>query len=262
MTRSDLSPRPTSAQMTRRVLVLAAALFSILVAYAQVTMGWGQSQAEFAAQGDSTLRVAPYAFSIWSLIYIGLMIYAVRQVLPRTGESELLSRLGWPSVVAFLGIGSWIVAAAYDWRWVTVILIFVAWLGLLLPLLGQASRIRTLPLMHADRTTVVWPLAALAGWLTAAAPLNLVSVLTSEQLLPLPPTTMALVAVGVIAGIAIGVTARLRTLIFCLPVAWALVGAYVAEQARNPSVAYGALAAVVAVLLVSVFLVLRGRPRS
>ncbi len=260
MTQPDTFARPNAAQMTRRVLVLVSALFSILVAYSQVSMGWGQSQAEFAAEGDSTLRVAAYAFSIWGLIYIGLLIYAVRQLLPRTGESQLINRLGWPSVVAFVGIGGWIVAAAYDWRWMTVILIFMAWLALLLPLLSLASTIRALPLMHADRTTVVWPLAALAGWLTAAAPLNLVGVLTSEQLLPLPPTTMALIAVGVIAGIGIGVTARLRTLAFPLPIAWALVGAYVAEQTRNPSVAYAALVAAIAVLILSVVLVLRRRP--
>jgi len=89
--------RPASVQMTRRLIVLSAAIFAVVIGQTQVLLGWGQSPAEFSADGDSTLQVAGYAFAIWGLIYLWLLVYAVRQVLPQTGESLLIHRLGWPS---------------------------------------------------------------------------------------------------------------------------------------------------------------------
>src|SRR5690606_36718810 len=115
--------RPTPAQKTRRWLVLAAVVFAVVIAYAQMAMGWGQTTEEFSADSNATLRVAGYAFSIRGLIYLGLIIYAVRQALPQTGESRLINRLGWPSLLALLGIGWWIVASAFDQEWATVVLI-------------------------------------------------------------------------------------------------------------------------------------------
>ena len=121
--------RPTPSQMTRRLIVLASALFGVLVAQAQMLLGWGQTQAEFAADSDATLKVAGYAFSIWGVIYLGLLVYAVRQALPQTGESVLINRMGWPSVVAFFGIGMWIIAAALNLKAASVGSIFASLLG-------------------------------------------------------------------------------------------------------------------------------------
>lgn len=60
--------RPTPAQRTRRLVVLAAAVFAVVVPVVQNLGGFGLSQAEFAADGNQTLQVAGYAFSIWGLI--------------------------------------------------------------------------------------------------------------------------------------------------------------------------------------------------
>lgn len=253
--------RPTSAQMTRRLLVLAATVFAVVIGQTQVLLGWGQSPAEFSADSDATLRVAGYAFAIWGVIYLWLIIYAVRQVLPQTGESLLIHRLGWPSVAALLGIGWWVVAAAFDWELATIILIFGALGAVLIPLLLNAGAIRTLPRSDRDRWMTVWPLAMLAGWLTVAAPVNLITVVTGNDALPsgLSPTVWAIVAILVVAAVALGVTHRLRTLAYSLPIAWGLLGAFVAEQERNPMLAYVALAAAVTVLVGAIVLAFRLR---
>ena len=254
--------RPTPAQTTRRWIVLACAIFAVVVAYGQMALGWGQTPEEFSADSDETLRVAGYAFSIWGLIYLGLLVYAVRQAAPQTGESLLIHRLGWPSAAALLGIGWWIVASAFDWEWVTVVLIFGSLLVLLIPLLLNAGAIRTLGRTERDRWMVIWPLAALAGWLSVASPVNLLTILTGNGALPgsPSPTVWAMAAVVVVALVALGVTAKLRMLAFALPVAWGLLGAFVAEQERNAPLAYVALAAGVAVLVGAVILTFRLRP--
>ncbi|MBX3477637.1 MAG: hypothetical protein KF910_08515 [Brevundimonas sp.] len=254
--------RPTSAQMTRRLAVLAAALFAIIIPQAQLLLGWGQTQAEFAADSDATLRVAGYAFSIWGLIYLGLLVYAVRQALPRTGESDILGRLGWPSVVALLGIGWWIVAAAADWEWATVVLIFGSVAALAGAMLANAETIRLLPRGDADRWMTVLPLSLLAGWLTIAAPLNLITVLTGNGQLPgvLPPTAWALLVGVMVTGMGLFGAWRMRLLSYPLPIAWGLLGAFVAEQERNPALAFPILGLAVLTLVGGLWLSLRLKP--
>lgn len=253
--------RPTSAQMTRRLIVVAATVFSVLIGRVPALFGWGQSPAEFSEGGDGTLRVAGYAFAIWGLIYLWLLVYAVRQVLPQTGESLLINRLGWPSVVALLGIGWWIVAAGLDWQAATVVLIFGSLAALLVPLLLNAGAIRALPRTDRDRWMTVWPLTLLAGWLTVAAPLNLITVATRNDALPevLAPTVWAILAIVAVTVVALGVTLSLRTLAYGLPIAWGLLGAFVAEQEGNPLLAYAALAAAMAVLIGAIVLTFRLR---
>lgn len=254
--------RPTPAQRTRRMIVLLAALFAIAAPIIQNLAGLGLTQAEFAADGNTTLRVAGYAFSIWGLLYLGLLAYAVRQALPQTGESTLINRLGWPSVVTLFGIGFWIIVAAMNLKAASVIIIFASLIALLVPLLVFGGTIQALGRFDRDRMLTVWPLAGLAGWLTVAAPLNLITTATAFNALPtaLTPTGWAVAAVVVTALIAIGVTARLRTLAYPLPVAWGLLGAFVAEQPDNPALAFTALAAAILVLLAGVLLTFRLRP--
>lgn len=254
--------RPTAAQQTRRLIVLACSVFAVLIAQGQMLLGWGQTAAEFAADSDATLKVAGYAFAIWGVIYLGLLIYAVRQALPSTGESELLNRLGWPSALALLGIGLWIVAAAIDWEIGTIVLIFGALSALLIPLLANARTIRVLPRTDMERWTVVWPLALLAGWLGIAAPVNLLTVLTGNGDLPaaLSPTVWALLAVTLVTLKALAVSWMLRTPAYALPVAWGLLGVFVAETERNPTLAGGAVVASGLTLVGAFVLTFRLRP--
>jgi len=70
----------------------------------------------------------------------------------------------------------------------------------------------------------------------------------------------ALIAVVIVAAVALLVTARLRTMAYPLPVAWGLLGVFVAELERGRElVAYGALSAAVAVLVGAVILTFRLR---
>lgn len=236
---------------TRRLVVFATMVFAVVIGQLQQLVDLGQSPAEFAADSDATLRAVGWAFAIWGPIYLGLVIYAVRQLLPKTPESEVLRALGWPSVLAFLCIGWWILAAAWDLKLGTLVLIFGALTVLLIPLLRKADAIRALSNRDRDRWMTVWPLAALAGWLTVAAPVNLLTVATGNGDLPtaLPPTAWALIAVVAAAGMGLFVTWRTRVPAYPIPIAWGLIGVFVAEQDRgNTVLAFGSLAAALAVL--------------
>ncbi len=253
--------RPTSAQRTRRLIVLVCAVFAVLVPAVQSLAGLGQSQAEFSADGDSTLRIAGWAFSIWSLIYLWILAYAVWQVLPQTGESDLVNRMGWPSAVAFVLIGAWIIAAAADAKLATVAIILAAMLSLVIPLLANSREVRLTPARDQDRWLLLWPLGLLAGWLTIASAANILIVATAQDALPaaLSPTGWAVLAVVVVVAIGFLGVWKLRLLAFPLPITWGLIGAFAAEQDRNPTLAFTALGAAILLLLVSVLLVFQLR---
>lgn len=253
----------SSAPLPRRLLVLGSTLFAIVAGQVQQFGDLGQTPSEFAADSDATLRVIGWAFAIWGPIYLGLLAYAIRQALPRTGESEMLGRFGWPSILAQLGIGVWIIAAAKDAESATIVLIFGSLIVLLVPLLKNADLVRSLGPRDPDRWLVAWPLGALAGWLTVASPVNLLTVVTGNGDLPavLTPTVWALVAVAGVALFALYVTERTRLLAYPLPVAWGLMGVFVAEMNRgNTILSYGALAGAVVVLAGALWRTLGPRP--
>ncbi|MNN05916.1 hypothetical protein D3C81_1186920 [compost metagenome] len=110
--------------------------------------------------------------------------------------------------------------------------------------------------MERDRWFLIWPLAALAGWLTVAAPLNLITTATAFDALPAfaSPTAWAIVAIVVVVLVAIEVTLYLRTLAYSLPIAWGLVGAFVAEQERNPMLGFSALGAAFLLVIAAVII--------
>lgn len=239
-----------------RVSVLLAAVFAAAIGPANGAGLFGQPVGEWASRGDEVLRIAGYAFVIWAPLYFGVVAYGLRQ-LWAPGEDSLGGGVRFGATIAFLALGLWVIAAALGVGWATVVLIVLALATLLMPLWRRGLEVAAASGL--DRWLVVWPLAALAGWLTAATPVNVITTATAEGLLQPPQTALAVAAVSGIVVAGMLVTARLRTLAYPLPIVWGLAGAFVAERARDPVVAYAAAAAAALLLAAAVFLVFRRR---
>jgi len=222
----------------RKTSVAAALAFALGAPALQAIAGLGLDQAEFAEAGDSTLRAAPYAFSIWSLIYAGLLAYTVRQALAPDGA--LWRAVGWPSVIAIAGCGAWIVASALDARWASVVIILASASACALALLRAAPIDR--PASWKDRLTVFWPLGLLSGWLIAASALNILNVLTAEALIgEASARPAALIGLAAACVAAIVLVQRTMMPIIAAPVVWGLVAIFAAEQRMEPVTGYAAL---------------------
>lgn len=253
------SSAPTSATPSalRRSAVVLATIFAIAAPIAQALVPLGMSASEFADDGNETLRAAGYAFSIWSLIYFGLVVYALYQAFDRTG-SALLARLGWPSVIAIAGCGAWILASAYDQKLATMMIIVTSATTLIAALLGTA----TAPATPNEQRFAVLPLALLAGWLTTASAINILTVFTAWSVIAndrdaVIASSIALAAVALVALIVIQRT-KLRA--YAAPIAWGLVAVYVAEREHRPLVALAA-AALAGMLAAYALWVARKSPR-
>lgn len=222
----------------RRACVLLAAIIAVGASFLQATGALGLTPAEFAYSGASTVRAASYAFGIWGLIYAGLLLYGVSQLVPAWVDNEVLRRFGWPSVISMLAIGAWLVAAGADWRWATVALIAIAAFALIVPLTSPRQAMR-----GRDVLLIVTPLALLAGWLTIATALNAVTVLTAEGFVRDEQATWwAIGTLTAALAVTLIVFLRSRASAYPLAVIWGLVAVFFAEQSHRPEVAWFAVA--------------------
>jgi hypothetical protein len=240
----------------RKLAVIVAVAFAILAPAAQAYFDIGLSASEFSGQGDSTLRAAGYAFSIWSLIYLGLAAYAVWQALPRNTGDPAIRALAWPSVFSIVATGAWIYASSFNQRWLTVVIIVVAAAVMTWGLI-RASRAKSTFL---NWLLVWWPLGLLGGWLTIASAINILTVLTAEGMIGLDTALMAGgLGILAVAAIALWVIRRSAVMPYGLAIAWGLVAVWVAERPGNPAAAWLALICAVAVGLAALWW---GRPTS
>jgi hypothetical protein len=238
-----MQPKP----VIRTVAIVAAALFAVgtpITQWLTGTIAVGQSN--LVNDGDQTLEAAGYAFSIWSLIYVGLLAYAAYQALPSTRETPGLKLLGWPSVIAMMGCGAWLLAATLDAKWATVAIITVAAVSLCIPL-ARRYPVQT----AAEFWLVAAPLSLLAGWLTIASAINTLTVLTGVGVIT-ETTAPAWAVAGILLVLLVGAGLSFvsKNWVYPLPIAWGLVAVTVAEQADRPMIA--ALAAACAIVLLAI----------
>jgi hypothetical protein len=239
MVRKDtaMAPEPNPLRLLRIICIVGAALIAIGAPIAQYMGAFGLSAAEFSSSGDSTLRAAGYAFSIWGLIYVGLACYALYQGFVRNADPAFLARFGWPSVIAMTGCGLWLMAAGANWQWASVAIIVASTLSLLLPLSMGPVRAA-----FRDRLLILAPIALLAGWLTVASALNILTVLTAEEFIS-PSTANSWAAIGVVAVVVVALYLfiRVQTAFYLVPIVWGLGAVCAAEFTHRPFVAWLAL---------------------
>ncbi|WP_291298174.1 hypothetical protein [Elioraea sp.] len=242
-------PEPVSARdRLRQAVTLAAAIAQATIPSLPAVMGWGIAIGQRAnADGPLPATPAGYAFSIWGPIFAWCLVYAIWQALPRQADDPLARRAGWLFAGAMAGDALW--AAAFQAGapvWLTaIILAAIAAMAI-----GALFQVEAWP--GPARPGQVWfliaPLGLLAGWVSAAAFVNLGSALSEAGLTSLRDgggaAAPALVAAA--TAVALAVIARARPFpTYAIAVIWALV----AILARNGGNATGITAAAAALLV-------------
>jgi hypothetical protein len=223
----------------RTLAVAGGVSLAIAIPAIRALHPFGLSAAAFSAKGDAVLRAAPYAFSIWGVIYLGLIIFAGVELAAATRESPALRALAWPTALASAGCGMWILAAAFNQRSLSVAIILAS---AAVAIIGVWRARAVQPPPGGRQAAMAWPLAMLAGWLTIASALNILNVLAAQGVIG--PSLIWSVG-GVVAVLVVGgaISGRLGASPYPLPIAWGLAAVYVAEQVRSPITAYAAAGA-------------------
>jgi len=133
------TPTTTTTQarpldLVRQIVVLSAVSFMLISALLG-TGFLGGTSVENTQSGsldsDSTyLAPAGPAFSIWSVIYAGLIAYAVWQALPRQRANPRQRELGWLIALTAVINGMWLVAAQFWALPLTVVVIVLLLIAL------------------------------------------------------------------------------------------------------------------------------------
>lgn len=204
----------TSQDRVRQVTVLVGA--AVAVAGAAVGSGafGGQPVAE-AAGGALSATATPLApdspaFSIWSVIYTGLAVFAVVQALPRQAADPRLRAVSWWVLASMLLNALWIgvVQAGSVLGSVVVILTLLAVLAVILVRLVRIPHTGTVTSWVTDVTVGLY-----LGWVSVASLANIAAFLADAGVgeLGLGATAWSVVVLVTAAALAVAYAVFART---------------------------------------------------
>ena len=206
----------------------------------------GMNTGQISDSLPSLFTPAGYVFSIWSIIYIGLIAFGIYQALPSQRNNPRIERMGWWFVIANLFNSAWIFA----WHYLQFGLSVVLMLGLLVSLLVIYERIGRRAASRVETWTVNVPFSIYLGWITVATVANIASLLISLGWNGFGiPAVLTVVMIGVATLLGMLMILLKREIAYPLVLIWAFAG-IAAVRADLPLVEIGAIVAAALLLLV------------
>ena len=243
----------------RQVLILLLVIATIIVnGLANALPINGQATGEISDSFDVFFVPAGYVFSIWGLIYVGLIAYAIYQLLPAQKENPDLRAIGGPFILSSLAN----IACIFMWHnnqfAISVLVMFVLLASLILIYLRLG--IGRKQVSTGMRWLVHLPFSIYLGWITVATIANVTALLDywewngwgiSAEMWTVIMLTIATIVGGLMSF-------RHRDIAYAAVLIWAFIGIAVKHSDNGiVTTAAWAAAAVTAVLLIIGFL--RGR---
>ena len=234
----------------RQALVVLSVLAVIGVnALANVLPINGQTTGAVANQFDVYFFPAGYAFSIWSLIYLGLAAFAVYQALPDQRHNPRLRRVGYMVMLTGLANIAWI----FFWHYELFPLSLLAMLILLGALIAiyQLLEVGQIRVSAAEKWLVQAPFSIYLAWVTVATIANVTILLAYLDWDGWGISPAVWTVIMIIIGLAIAAVVSLprSDTAYLLVIAWAFT-AIAVRQVDAPLVfTSAAIAALLALIL-------------
>jgi benzodiazapine receptor len=196
----------------------------------------GQTVGEISAKYPSLFTPAGFTFSIWGVIYIGLLVFVVWQALPAQRDNHQLARISPWFKVNCLANALWLVAWHYD----------QLVLSMLLMLLVLATLVRIYRILIVDidaapfrqHLTLYLPFSIYTGWITVATIAN-ASILQTAfgwNAAGIDAISWTLGKLALAGAVGATMVLKLRDVPFAAVIAWAAYGIWVMQSA-TPAVA-------------------------
>jgi translocator protein len=246
----------------RQVTVVIAVVATIVVnALANILPFNGQETGAISDRFAIYFVPAGYVFSIWGLIYLGLIAYAIFQALPAQRENPRLRSISGLFLLSSVANIAWIFLWHYE--------VFAATLPVMLVLLGSLIAIYLrlgtglTQVSRAETWLVRVPFSVYLGWITVATVANATQLLYflgwNGGALGPEVWTVIMLAVAVVLAWLMAITRR--DIAYLLVLVWAFIG-IASKHAGTPLVsnaAWIATALVAAAVLWSIVAKLRGK---
>lgn len=159
---------------TRQLITILATLLTITVnGLANALPLNGQSTGEISDRFAIYFVPAGYVFSIWGIIYLGLLAYTIYQALPAQRDNEFLNKIAPAYWIASLANSAWIFLWHYEYFSLTL-LVMILLLATLIFIYRQLPK-------HSLNDVPYWvirfPFAIYLGWISVATIANVSQVL-------------------------------------------------------------------------------------
>ena len=233
------------------VLVLIATIGMIVFNYLAATgiLG-GVDTGAISDKYPTVITPAGYAFSIWSLIYLGCIAFSIYQILPLNIERFRSIRRAY--ILSCVANCAWL----YFWSQEMMVICLVVILALLATLAFINSKLKNTE-TNGEYWFAKFPFGIYFGWVTAATILNATIALVYLGVMPSGSTAIFLGAGLLLFAAALGVIIRIKLTNYFYPlaIAWALTAIAVKQSGKTPIVAAAAVG-VIACLIAAVSFVM------
>jgi translocator protein len=195
----------------KQMLVIPATIFVIIVNYLATKGYLGGIPTDYVSnQYPTYLTPAGYAFSIWGLIYLGLSIFSIYQLMPSQTDNFKKVR----------GLYLLNCAANCIWLWLWHHQLIVASVGAMLVILASLIAIN-FSLSKSDSLIARVPFGIYFGWVTVAALANIAICLTYLGF----NISIAVACIGILIAAVCGMILRLKlpNVAYGLTVTWGIV---------------------------------------
>lgn len=202
----------------------------------------GSSVGNVADDNPTIIQPAGFAFSIWGLIYVLLLIWMIRLFFSKNIQTSLTEHLKFWPILNFLLNGLWIVAFTQQWMLVSTIIIA----ALLYTLAEMYSSISETNHHWFDRI----PFSIYFAWVTLATIVNiftLASAYNVDTILGMDELTWTILVLVVAGIIGIAIAVLFKDWLYPLVLIWPLVAIY--AESGDVSTALNITLLIVSILL-------------
>lgn len=211
---------------TRQAVVIVSTLVSLFGIYLINTGKTSLKPTGEVAGREEVINYAlppDFSFSIWSVIYLGFVIYAIYQALPSQKENPYLKSTGYPIALSILLNLLWTVIVGLE-QWLAAY--FLQWLMLAIALVILFRWKMKASAFPKSQKWLSVPFALYAGWLTVAMIPFTASLLnmTGWNYAPFSQKTWAVILYVAACFIVLAAYRKIRQPFYIIPLAWALFG--------------------------------------
>jgi hypothetical protein len=216
---------------------IIALIITVVINYLSVTGIFnGNTMAAQSARYPNLFTPAPWAFSIWTLIYIALGAFVIYQARPTEEAKQLQTRIGAWFLLSCLANSCWVIAWMYDQAGLSVLLMIILVFSLAMIILRTDMELTDPPL----RTIafIWWPFCLYSGWITVALFTNISACLVKWQWdgLGIPPATWAIIMTLIAGVVYLFMTWQRNMREYALVGVWGLIAVALADRDRAPAV--------------------------
>ncbi len=241
------------------LVVFVTVSLIVMNALSNVRVFGPTTNADISAKYTTLVTPAGYAFSIWGLIFLGLLGFAIYQALPSQRHNPRFRTAGPWYIINAIGNAFWSLIFNQEWIATALVVILIMFASLFMVMESLRINPRTeAAMMRPVKVPETWlarvPFSIYFGWLTVATIINITVWLkaTSFDLsgLPEPVWASGVLVLGLVVGAVL--YNRYRSAAYMLVFTWAYA-AIAVKQAAYPTLQIVAWAGAAVALLLTIW---------